>query len=541
MHSKSLSLALIALLCTTVLADESRSILPDSIVDLTTGEGMRRLRAVWRYSDATVIDVAHRLPGPDLKASGAPNRTFDITPHAGASDFDDAAWTSIAPESLRDRRSSGKLCFNWYRTLVMIPERLEAFDTTGSTVVLEVVLDDYAEIWVNGKLPTVLGQSGGQLVKGWNAPNRVVLTRDARPGERFQLAVFGANGPLSQPPVNFIWVRSATLDFYKAGRAMPHERIKAEIVKLDPGLDSVIASDATVERLAERFAFTEGPVWVPGDHNQVGHLLFSDPNTNTIYRWSEDDGISTFRTKSGYSGIDIGLYTQPGSNGLAIDAEGRLTVCEHGNRRVTRIEKNGVVTVLADRYEGKRLNSPNDLVYRSDGALYFTDPPFGLPKFHDDPRRELPHAGVYCLIDGRLKLVSAELSGPNGLAFSPEERHLYVTNWDVKKKVVMRYDVQYDGSLANGSVFFDMTTAAGEEALNGIKVDLRGNLYISGPGGVCIVAPTGKHLGTIKLPRLPANFAWGDSERRTLFMTARDMLYRVRLGNHGSTPTARAE
>ncbi len=234
--------------------------------------------------------------------------------------------------------------------------------------------------------------------------------------------------------------------------------------------------------------------------------------------------------------MDIGEYTQPGSNGLTLDREGRLIINEHGNRRVTRLEKNGVVTVLADRYEGKRLNSPNDLVYRSDGALYFTDPPFGLPKFYDDPRKELPYSGVFCLMNGTLKLVSTDLLGPNGLAFSPGEKYLYVTNWDVKKKVVMRYEVNADGTLSNGRVFFDMTGAPGEEALDGMKVDQRGNLYVSGPGGVWIISPEGKHLGTLKGPELPANFAWGDEDGRALYMTARTGLYRIRLNITGIRP-----
>ena len=164
--------------------------------------------------------------------------------------------------------------------------------------------------------------------------------------------------------------------------------------------------------------FTEGPVW----DREGNYLLFSDPNNNLIYRWTPDGEVSVYRTHSGYTGTNIGEYGQPGSNGLTLDKQGRLTINEHGNRRVTRLEKNGVLTVLADRYEGKRLNSPNDLVYRSDGALYFTDQPFGLPKFFDDQRKELPYSGVFCLINGQLKLVSTDLSGPNGLAFSPDCR-----------------------------------------------------------------------------------------------------------------------
>ena len=162
-----------------------------------------------------------------------------------------------------------------------------------------------------------------------------------------------------------------------------------------------------------------------------GYLLFSDPNANTIYRWAPEGSVSVFRAKSGYSGFDIGEYHQPGSNGLTLDPNGLLTINEHGNRRVTRLERTGNLTVLADRYQGKRLNSPNDLVYRSDGTLYFTDPPFGLPKAFDDPRKELAFSGVYMVKDGQVTLLTKELSGPNGIAFSPDEKYLYVDNWDL--------------------------------------------------------------------------------------------------------------
>jgi gluconolactonase len=178
--------------------------------------------------------------------------------------------------------------------------------------------------------------------------------------------------------------------------------------------------------------------------------LFSDPNANTIYRYAKDGKLSVFKTPSGYSGADIAEYGQPGSNGLTLDPAGRLVVDQHGDRRVVRLEKDGSETVLADHYEGKRLNSPNDLVYRSDGTLFFTDPPFGLPKFSEDKRKELPFSGVYSLHKGKLQLVTKDLAGPNGIAFSPDEKYLYVTNWDEKRKVIMRYEVQVDGTLRNG-------------------------------------------------------------------------------------------
>ena len=509
---------------------------PEAIIDLATEEGVRLVQGQWRYSDVKIIDVEHRSPGPDLRASGPPNRAYDITPHAGAADFDDSTWAVLPASQLDARKTSGRLSFNWYRIKITIPERIGRFDPTWSTAAFEIVVDDYAEVWVNGTLPLVLGQPGGQLIKGFNAPNRVVVGRNVRPGQQIQLAVFGINGPVSNPPGNFIWVRSATLDFYRPDQVGQIEKVRTEVVRLDPSLDAIVPPGATIEKVAAGFLFTEGPVWVPRTATTGGYLLFSDPNANMIYRWSPDGQVSVFRTKSGYTGVDIGEYGQPGSNGLTLDREGRLTLNEHGNRRVTRLEKTGALTVLADRYEGKRLNSPNDLVYRSDGALYFTDPPFGLPKFFDDTRKELLYSGVFCLIHGQLKLVSTDLAGPNGIAFSPDEKYLYVGNWDPKRKVVMRYDVRPDGTLANGRVFFDMTGAPGEDALDGIKVDQRGNLYVSGPGGLWILSPEGKHLGTLRGPEHPHNMAWGDDDGRTLYLAAQTGVYRIRLGVAGIRP-----
>ena len=503
---------------------------PESIVNLATQEGARLVKGTWRYSEAKIVEIDHHSPGMDLKPSGPPNRTHDIAPHAGAADFDDSSWEILEPEKIDARKSTGRLSFAWYRINVTIPDKLGSFDPSGSTAIFEAVLDDYSEIWVDGKLPLALGQTGGPVVKGFNAPNRVVLTRDARPGQKFQIAIFGANGPLSDPPGNFIWIRSATLDFFKPAEAPVGREAKLEVTRKDPALDRILPPGAKLEKLAEGFLFTEGPVWHPD-----GYLLFSDPDRNTIYRWW-DGQVSVFRTKSGYAGLDVGEYGQPGSNGLTLDAQGRLTINEHGNRRVVRQEKNGQITVLAERYEGKRLNSPNDLVYRSDGALYFTDPPFGLPKFFDDPRKEIAFSGVYCLKDGKLMLVTKDLSGPNGLAFSPDEKFLYVDNWDLKKKVVMRYPVRPDGSLAEGEVFFDMTAEGGEDALDGLKVDQEGNVYVSGPGGVWVISAEGKRLGTFTGPEHPHNFAWGDADGKTLYLAARTGLYRIRLGIPGIRP-----
>jgi gluconolactonase len=498
---------------------------PEAVIDLRTRQGAGIVKGQWRYTDARLEDVDFAKPGADLKPSGAKVKALDYAVRGGLEDVDESSWEAIEPESLEARRSNGRVSSGWYRFALTIPDRVGSFATAGATVVFEIVADDYAEVWVDGQLPRVLGQSGGALIAGFNAPNRVVLTRNARPGDSIQVAVFVANGPLSDPPANYIWIRSATLDFFRPAAPVT---TSARVIRKDAALDAIVPPDLQIEKLAEGFLFTEGPVWAPD-----GYLLFSDPNANTIYRWSDEDGLSVYRTKSGYTGVDIGEYRQPGSNGLAIDPGGRLTINEHGNRRVTRLEKNGTLTVLADRYDGKRLNSPNDLVYASDGTLYVTDPPFGLPKVFDDPRRELPFSGVYRIADGRVQLVSRDLSGPNGIALSPDERFLYVGNWDEKKKVVMRYEIRADGSLGAGDIFFDLTAAPGEDAIDGVKVDQRGNVYVSGPGGLWILSPDGRHLGTIDAPEHVHNFAWGGADGRQLYLAARTGLYRIRLNVAG--------
>lgn len=530
----------------TLRADHAqRAALPDAVVDLRTTEGVERVNAKWRYSNTHIHEIDHKSVGPDLKATGKPNKTFDFAPDARATGFEDGKWEIIPADSLEGRRGNGRLSFNWYRINVTVPEKVGGFDTKGSTVVFEVVVDDYAEVWVNGKAPFVLGQNGGTVAAGWNAPNRVVLTRNAQAGEKFQIAVFGINGPVSTHPDTYIWVRSATLDFYKPGKLSKAREVKLDVDKKDAALDSILPTNAKLEKLADGFSFTEGPVWTNARNPAIapdsdeGFLLFSDPNNNLIYRMTSDGEVGVYLTKSGYTGENIGDYRQPGSNGLTTDSNGRLTICQHGNRRVVRIEKNGLTTVLADRFNGKRLNSPNDLVYRSDDALFFTDPPFGLPKFADDPSREQPHFGVYSVKDGKVQLVSTDFTGPNGLAFSPDEKFLYVGDWNTKKAVVNRYPVNADATLGKGELFFDLTTAGAEDAIDGIKVDKDGNVYVSGPGGLWILSPEGKHLGTLHGPEHPHNMAWGDDDKRTLYLAAQTGIYRIRLNNRGSLAFAK--
>jgi gluconolactonase len=507
---------------------------PDAVVDLQTQAGVALVDGQWRYSDARVeeiefVDVGH--PDDPLGPGLEPNRTFDVVPHAEPQDYDDSEWRALAPADTRLRLSQGRVCFNWYRIAVTVPERVGDFDPTGASVVFEVGIDDYAEVWVNGELPHALGDAAGPVVGGFNSPNRVLLTDDARPGQRFQIAVFGINGPISASPPNYIWVRTATLDFYAPERARPAVPTELHIERADPALDAVVGPDAVLERVAGGFAFTEGPVW-----SADGSLLFSSPNTNVIYRWHPCGRLTVFRAKSGYTGTDIGRFTQPGSNGLTFDSQGRLTICQHGNRRVIRVEPHGNITVLADAYEGRRLNSPNDLAYRSDGTLFFTDPPFGLPEMFDDPGKELPFSGVFAVRDGRVTLVTDELAGPNGLAFSPDERYLYVGNWDPERKLVVRYELGPHDQVLDSRVLFDMTDADGEDAIDGLKVDQAGNVYACGPGGIWVISPRGQHLGTLRLPEAPHNLAWGDADARALYVTALTSVYRIRLQIPGIRP-----
>lgn len=504
-----------------------RAVLADAVADLRSAEGIALVQGEWRFRAADIIEVDHHAPGPDLKPSGAAIRTHDIVPKAGVRDFDDHAWERLDPATLEARRSNGRLAFAWYRLKFTVPEKIAAFSATGATIVLELVVDDYAEVWIDGKLPQVLGSTGGAFPSGWNSLQRVIVARDAQPGQQVQVAIFAANGPMSDPPGNYIWIRSATLDFYQPERLSSIRAAALEVKSFDASLASIVPATPRLEKLADGFAFTEGPVWVQRDG---GYLLFSDPNNNRIYRWSSTDGeVSVYRTKSGYTGANIAEYRQPGSNGLTLDREGRLTICEHGNRRITRLEKNGVLTVLADHFDGKRFNSPNDLVYRSDGAVFFTDPFFGLPKFGEDPRRELSTTAVFAARDGKVRLVTDELTGPNGIAFSPDEKFLYVGNWDDHRKVIMRYALAADGSVAAREVFADLTSEPGEDAIDGLKVDQRGNVYASGPGGLWIFSAEGKKLGLLRGPEHPHNLAWGDADYRTLYLAAQTGIYRVRL------------
>ncbi len=304
------------------------------------------------------------------------------------------------------------------------------------------------------------------------------------------------------------------------------------ILRMAPGFDEIVSGDHKIEKLHGGFRFTEGPVWVTA---KTPFLLFSDIPANAIYQWTSDAKLREFLKP--VCEEQQGEAQSAGSNGLTLDSEGRLVLCEHGDRRISRIEADGTRTLLVDRYQGKRLNSPNDAVYRSDGWLYFTDPPYGLAKHDQDPAKELSFSGVYRLSpDGELELLERGLTRPNGIAFSPDEKTLYVANSDPARKVWMAYEVKEGGTLGEGSVFYDSTAETSEGVPDGLKVDQIGNLYCTGPGGVWMFNPQGEHLGTIRPEESPANVAWGDSDGRTLYMTARTGLYRIRLKIQGIRP-----
>jgi gluconolactonase len=316
------------------------------------------------------------------------------------------------------------------------------------------------------------------------------------------------------------------------GQLHPKPSREPIITRLDARFDALVPPGTRLEKIVDDHGWAEGPVWV----RDGGYLLFSDVVKNAIYRWKDGERERVLLPRSGYAGTTPFAGREPGSNGLAIDPDGRLVFCQHGERRIVRREADGRLTVLADRYQGRRLNSPNDLVFAKNGDLYFTDPPFGLPASYADPAKELPFQGVYRLApDGALTLLTKELSGPNGIAFSPDERTLYVSNADPKRLVWMAYEVKADGTLGEGRVFYDGTTrlAGRSGTADGLKVDTRGNLFAVGPGGVYVFAPDATLLGWLDFGGNVGNVAWGE-DGSTLFVAANAAVYRVRLSTVGT-------
>src|SRR5574341_1183969 len=304
------------------------------------------------------------------------------------------------------------------------------------------------------------------------------------------------------------------------------------IVRLDPRFDSLVPRDAVLEKVAADHEWVEGPVW----NRRDGYLLFSDIPNNAIYKWEADRGETLFLKPSGYTGKEPFTGREPGSNGLTYGPQGRLVLCEHGDRRVARLEADGRKTTLVDRYEGNRLNSPNDAVDKSNGDLYFTDPPFGLPKSFDDPGKELPFCGVYRYEqDGKLSLLTKDLKAPNGIAFSPDEKTLYVSDADRDHAVWWAFEVKADGTLGKGHIIFDATsfTKDRQGVPDGLKVDAQGNLFAAGPGGIYVLTPEGKQLGWFDLGGPTGNCNWGE-DGSALFVTSGRTVYRIRLNTKGA-------
>ncbi len=305
-----------------------------------------------------------------------------------------------------------------------------------------------------------------------------------------------------------------------------------QVVRNDSRLDQILPKEARIEVLASGFVWSEGPVWI----KEGSFLLFSDVPRNEVLRWREGEGVGVFLKPSGFTGV--GTYSdEPGSNGLTLDKQGALISCEHGDRRISRMVWGSGKRTVADNYQGKRFNSPNDVVVKSDGTLYFTDPPYGLAKKADDPSRELDFFGVYRVgTDGKVTLLTREMTRPNGLAFSPDEKILYVAQSDPDKAIWMAYPVKSDGTLDKGKVFYD-ATAMSKQGLkglpDGLKVDRNGYLFATGPGGILIFSPDGTLLGRIDTGQAIANCAWGE-DGSTLYITADGYLCRIRTSTKGA-------
>jgi len=327
--------------------------------------------------------------------------------------------------------------------------------------------------------------------------------------------------------------------------ALAQQAVKVE--RLGKGIDDIVPADATIKKMADGYTWTEGPIWI-----YQGYLLFAEIPSNTIYKMIPGHKPTVFMRPSGWAEATAYKGKEPGSNGMTLDSKMRLTVAGHARRNVWRQETmnpKGKITVLADRFEGKRFNSPNDLVYKRDHSLYFTDPPYGLEtQGDDDPKKEMTINGVYRLDDAvnhtpgappdpaKLHLLISDLPRPNGIAFSPDEKYLYVNCSDPKKKVWMRYKVQPDGTVAEPTLIADVSDDPRDGAPDGMKVDQKGNIYSTGPGGIWIFSPALEHIGTIDIPERTGNLNWGGQDGKTLYIMASNNVYSLRLKIAGVRP-----
>jgi gluconolactonase len=304
------------------------------------------------------------------------------------------------------------------------------------------------------------------------------------------------------------------------------------IERLDPTLDALISTDAKVEKLAEGFNWSEGPTWYQNS------VVFSDVPENIIYRWKPGSTSAEVWLKPSGMTTPTAGFREQGSNGLAVDAKGSLVICQHGDRRIARLNPDGkTFSTIADKYDGKRFSSPNDLTFRKNGDIYFTDPPYGLDKLNDSPLKEQPVNGVYRVEpNGRVTLVVKDLTFPNGIALSPDEKILYVAVSDPKETRIMAYDLQADGTATNGRVFFDaerVKKPGSKGGCDGMKVDTKGNIFSTGPGGVLVISPEGKHLGTVLTNQQTGNCCFGGADGSELYICADMYLARVKTKTKG--------
>jgi gluconolactonase len=339
---------------------------------------------------------------------------------------------------------------------------------------------------------------------------------------------------------------TAILSDASSSTTRPDRETRATVERLDGAIDQIVPANPVLQKIATGFTWTEGPIWV-----RSGYLLFTNIPSDGIRKVTLEGDVTVFMQPNVNAGSAVLAEPKFGANGMAFDRSGRLTVAGNEGRDIWRLESlsaRAQITILADTYEGKRLNSPNDLVYKSDGSLYFTDPPYGLTKEDNDPAKQLRVNGVYRIpkasyqkpgaapLRSQLQLLVKDLPRPNGIAFSPDERYLYVDNSE-PKKLWMRYRVKADGTLEDGEQFFDATSDTRPGSPDGIKVDIRGNVYSAGPAGVWVFSPGGKHLGTIVIPEEVGNLTWGGANGKTLYITASRSVYRITLNITGIIPT----
>jgi gluconolactonase len=337
--------------------------------------------------------------------------------------------------------------------------------------------------------------------------------------------------------------------FFLAGavafsQSQPGSNHMSVVERLDPALDAIVSSDAQWTTLASGYKWTEGPVWIPSGH----YLLFAEIPSNSIRKLIPGQPAAVWLQPSGYRGTEPYGGPEPGTNGMTLDPKGRLTVAGHAARNIQRFETldpHGPITVLADNYQGQPLNSPNDLVYGPDGSLYFTDPPYGLRKQNEtDPDKKLPFSGVFRIPDAsnipvgqkvqNIQLLIRDLPRPNGIAFSPDGKTLYVNN--TEPKFWMKYDVGPTGVLGPGTRFLDASSDHAAGAPDGMKVDIQGNIYSTGPGGIWIISPSGKHLGTLHTSAASSNIAWGGPDARTMFVTCSGQVFSIHVTIPGLLP-----